>query len=135
MGYRYSEKRIRELCGSDKMNGTSDRQIKKALRALQFRCKSIYNKSENAFKQRIIYNLKKHNKLIILTDNEGHWISVVDYWNKQLKVIDPEARRVTKEMTPKELVNWCRNFNKRTKQTYYYGIIIYNPSVNGSDTN
>lgn len=130
MGQRYSEKKIRRMCGSNKINGTNERQIRRAVKTLDFKSKVLYNKNERAFKQRVVYNLKKGNKLIILTDNEGHWISVVDYKNKQLKVIDPQERRVKKEFTPKELANWCRNFNKKTRQTYYYGIIIFNPSHN-----
>jgi ABC-type bacteriocin/lantibiotic exporter with double-glycine peptidase domain len=132
MGYKYSERMIRRLCGSNKVNGTNEKQIRRAVRALDFRSKVFYNKSESAFKQRVVYNLRKGNKLIILTDNEGHWISLVDYKNKRLRVIDPaEHKKVRKEFTPKELSDWCRNFNKRTKHTYYYGIIIYHPSENG----
>jgi hypothetical protein len=67
---------------------------------------------------------EKGNKLIILTDHEDHWISAIDYQNKHLKVIDPRERRVKKELTPKELAKWCLNFNKKSKETYYYGIII-----------
>jgi ABC-type bacteriocin/lantibiotic exporter with double-glycine peptidase domain len=130
MGHKHSERKIRRLCGSNKINGTNERQIRRAVKALDFRSKVLYVKSEDAFKQRITYNLRKGNKLIILTDNEGHWISVVDYRNKQLKVIDPQEKRVKKEFTPKELARWCRNFSKKNKQTYYYGIVIYNPSPN-----
>ncbi|HMS64333.1 MAG TPA: hypothetical protein PKD83_03665, partial [Ignavibacteria bacterium] len=62
----------------------------------------------------------------ILTDHEDHWISVVDYSNRKLEVIDPEQKRVKIHLTPKELSKWCLNFNKRSKETYYYGIIVYN---------
>ena len=127
MGYIYSERYIRELSGCDSQNGTSEKKIKRALKALEFDVKEFYNKSESAFKQRVIYNLKKGNKIIILTDHEDHWISVVGYQNKHLTLIDPEQKRIKKTLTPKELAKWCLNFNKRTKETYYYGIIILKP--------
>ncbi|MGA2668839.1 MAG: cysteine peptidase family C39 domain-containing protein [Ignavibacteria bacterium] len=127
MGYKVSERKIRKLAGSDKNNGTSEKKLLKALRVLDFKYKEFYNKSESAFKQRVIYNLKKNNRLVILTDNEDHWISVVGYEYKHLSVIDPEVRRVKKQLTPKELSMWCRNFNKTKKDTYYYGIIIIHP--------
>ena len=65
--------------------------------------------------------------MIILTDHEDHWISVVDYSNRKLEVIDPQQKRNKIELTPKELAKWCLNFNKRSKETYYYGIIIFKP--------
>jgi ABC-type bacteriocin/lantibiotic exporter with double-glycine peptidase domain len=127
LGYVYSERKIREIAGSDLYNGTSEKKIKKTLRHLGFYYKEFNNKTEAAFKQRVIYNLKKGNKLIILTDHEDHWISIVDYENKYLTAIDPERKRVKTMLTPKALSKWCLNFNKRTKETYYYGIIVYKP--------
>ncbi|MCI0448301.1 MAG: cysteine peptidase family C39 domain-containing protein [Chlorobi bacterium] len=124
MGYAFSERRIRELAGSDREKGTSEKKIKKALKHLGFRYKEFYNKTESAFKQRVKYNLKKGNKLVILTDHEDHWVSAIDYENKYVTVIDPEQKRVKIHLTPKALSKWCLNFNKRTKNTYYYGIII-----------
>jgi ABC-type bacteriocin/lantibiotic exporter with double-glycine peptidase domain len=128
MGFNHSEKKIRRLAGSDKTNGTDEKKLIRALRCLGFEYKEFYNKTETAFKQRVTYNLKKGNRLIILTDHEDHWISIVEYENKYLRVVDPEARRVKKSLTPKELAKWCLNFNKQTKETYYYGIIILNPN-------
>jgi ABC-type bacteriocin/lantibiotic exporter with double-glycine peptidase domain len=127
MGYVFSERRIRSFAGSDRENGTSEHKIFRALKGLGFKFKEFRNKNENAFKQRVIYNMKKGHKLIILTDHEDHWISVVDYSNKKLEVIDPEQKRIKTLLTPKELGKWCLNFNKRTKDTYYYGIIVYKP--------
>lgn len=127
MGHRVSERRIRELSGTDKNNGTDEKKLLRAIKSLGFQYKEFYNKSESAFKQRVVYNLKKNNKLIILTDHEYHWISVVDYQNKYLSIIDSWARKIKKELTPKELSRWCLNFNKKTKETYYYGIIIIDP--------
>ena len=127
MNHNVSERKIRKLAGSDKNNGTSEKKLLKALRSLDFKYKEFYNKTESAFKQRVVYNLKKNNRLIILTDHEDHWISVIDYQHKHLRVIDPNETRVKKELTPKELSKWCLNFNKKTKETYYYGIIIINP--------
>lgn len=127
LGYIYSERRIRFFAGTDKINGTSERKIFRALRLLGFRHKEFFNKSEQAFRQRVLYNAKKGNKMIILTDHEDHWISIVDYCNKKLEVIDPQQKRNKIQMTPKELGKWCLNFDKRIKDTYYYGIIIYKP--------
>jgi ABC-type bacteriocin/lantibiotic exporter with double-glycine peptidase domain len=127
LGFVYSERKLRELAGSDRTNGTSEKKIFRALRALSFDFKAFHNKTEAAFKQRVIYNLKKGHKLILLTDHEDHWISVVEYQNRYLTVIDPEQKRVRKYLTPKELSKWCLNFNKRTMNTYYYGIIIFKP--------
>src|SRR5205085_5525785 len=118
MGYIYSERKIRELASCDRENGTSEKKIKRALRSLEFDCKEFYNKTEAAFKQRVIYNLKKGNKIILLTDHEDHWISAVEYHNKYITIIDPEQKRIKKVLTPKELAKWCLNFNKRTKETY-----------------
>jgi ABC-type bacteriocin/lantibiotic exporter with double-glycine peptidase domain len=128
MNYKVSERKIRKLAGSDKNNGTNEKKLIRALRALDFKYKEFHNRSESAFKQRVIYNLKKNNRLIILTDHEDHWISVIDYQYKHLHVIDPNEKRIRKELTPKELSKWCLNFNKKTKETYYYGIIIINPN-------
>lgn len=127
LGYIFSERKIREISGADKLNGTSEKKIFRALKQLGFQYKPFYNKTEAAFKQRVTYNLKKGNKLIILTDHEDHWISVVDYENKYITVIDPEQKRVRMLLTPKSLSKWCLNFNKRKKTTYYYGIIILKP--------
>jgi ABC-type bacteriocin/lantibiotic exporter with double-glycine peptidase domain len=127
LGYIYSERKLREISGSDRINGTSENKIFKTLKHLGFSYKAFYNKTDAAFKQRVIYNLKKGNKLIVLTDHEDHWISVVDYENKYLTVIDPEQKRIRVHLTPKALSQWCLNFNKRTKITYYYGIIIFKP--------
>jgi ABC-type bacteriocin/lantibiotic exporter with double-glycine peptidase domain len=124
LGFIYSERRLREIAGSDLYRGTSEKKIKKTLRSLGFKYKDFYCRTESAFKQRVIYNLKKGNKLIILTDHEDHWISVVDYENKYITAADPERKRVRTQLTPKELSKWCLNFNKRSKETYYYGIII-----------
>lgn len=125
LGFIYSEKKIRDLAGTDRINGTNEWKIFKALRILGFDHKEFKNKSERAFIQRIIYNLKKGNKLIILTDHEDHWISIVGYSSKRLQVIDSQEKRMKLQLTPKELCKWCLNFNKRTKETYYYGIVIF----------
>jgi ABC-type bacteriocin/lantibiotic exporter with double-glycine peptidase domain len=127
LGYIYSERYIREISGSDRLLGTSEKKITKALRFLGFNYKEFYNKSESAFKQRVVYNLRKGNKMIVLTDHEDHWISVVEYENKYLTIIDPEQKRIRRRLTPKEFAKWCLNFNKRTRNTYYYGIIILKP--------
>ncbi|HEY3251190.1 MAG TPA: cysteine peptidase family C39 domain-containing protein [Ignavibacteria bacterium] len=126
-GYIVSERRLREIAGSDKRHGTSEKKIKKTLRLLGFSYKDFTNRSEPAFKQRVIYNLKKGHKLIILTDHEDHWISVVNYENKYITAVDPERRRIKIHLTPKELSKWCLNFNKHTRETYYYGIVVYKP--------
>lgn len=126
-GYIYSERRIRNFSGTDRTSGTSEKKIFRALRLLGFEYKEFHSKGEQAFREKVIYNIKKGNKLIILTDHEDHWISVVGYSNKKLNVIDTEQKRIRMELTPKELSKWCLNFNKRTKDTYYYGIIIYMP--------
>src|ERR1051325_7282867 len=103
MGYNYSERRIRNLCGTDKLYGTDEKKLFKALKQLGFKYKIIYNRSESAFKQRILYNLKKNNKLILLTDNELHWISVIEYKNKKITIIDPQEARLKQELTLTEL--------------------------------
>ncbi|MBS1517519.1 MAG: hypothetical protein JSS91_05475 [Bacteroidetes bacterium] len=127
LGYFYSERLIRSYSGTDRITGTNEKKIFKALTALGFDYQEFSNKTEKAFRQKVIYNLKKGNKLIILTDHEDHWISVVDYSNRKLEVIDPEREKVRIELTPRELGKWCLNFNKQTRETYYYGIIICNP--------
>lgn len=128
LGFLYSERKIRELTHSDRLNGTSEKKICRALKQLGFGFKTFQNKTEAAFKQRVVYNLKKGNKLILLTDHEDHWISIVGYENRYLTVIDPEQKRVRKQLTPKSLGKWCLNYNKRTGETYYYGIVIFKPS-------
>jgi ABC-type bacteriocin/lantibiotic exporter with double-glycine peptidase domain len=133
MGYNFSERKIRRLAGTDKINGTNEKRLTRALKHLGFDSREIYNKSESAFKQRLLYNLKKGNKLIILTDHEDHWISVVDYENKYLRVIDPQEKRVKKMLTPKELSRWCLNFNKKTRETYFYGIVIIAPHEDNNE--
>lgn len=127
MGYYHSERKIRTLTHSDRVNGTNEKKLIRAIKGLGFDYKVLYNKSESAFKQRVVYNIRRSNKLVILTDHEDHWISVINYRNRYLEVIDPEQKRMKKYLTPKELSKWCLNFNKRTKETYYYGIIILNP--------
>lgn len=127
LGYIYSERKIREIAGTDRINGTNEKKIFRALKRLGFQHKGFSNRTKGAFLQRIIYNLKKGNKLIILTNHEDHWISVVDYSNKKLRIIDPDEKRNKIELTPKELSRWCLNFNKRTRDTYYYGIIVFKP--------
>jgi ABC-type bacteriocin/lantibiotic exporter with double-glycine peptidase domain len=127
LGFIYSERRLREIAGADMRHGTSEKKIRKTLRHLGFKFKEFQNKTEAAFKQRLTYHLKRGNKLIILTDHEDHWISAVDYENKYVTVIDPEQKRVKIHLTPKALSKWCLNFNKRNKETYYYGIIVYKP--------
>lgn len=126
LGHVYSEKKIRSLTKTDRENGTSEKRIFRALKTLGFRYKSFLNKTDSAFKQKLLYNIKKGNKIILLTDHEDHWISVVNYKNRKLEIIDPEQKRNKIELTPKELSLWCLNFNKRSKEVYYYGIIIYN---------
>ncbi len=126
-GYIYSEKKIRDYTNTSRESGTNERKIFRALKGLGFSYKEFFNKSEQAFRQRVIYNLKKGNKIIILTDHEDHWISVVGYSNRKLEVIDPERKRLRLELTPKELSKWCLNFNKHSRITYYYGIIIHKP--------
>ncbi len=126
-GYIHSERKIRNFAGTDKINGTSERKIFRALKVLGFEYKEFTNKSEQAFRQRILHNIRSGNKMIILTDHEDHWISIVDYHNKKLEVIDPQQRKNKIQLTPKELSKWCLNFNKRTRDTYYYGIIIFSP--------
>jgi ABC-type bacteriocin/lantibiotic exporter with double-glycine peptidase domain len=126
-GFIFSERRLRIIAGSDRTNGTSEKKIKKTLRQLGFSFKEFQNKTETAFKSRVLYNLKRGNKLIVLTDHEDHWISVVEYENKYITVVDPEQRRVKIYITPKALSKWCLNFNKRSKETYYYGIIVHKP--------
>ena len=96
MGYYHSERKIRTLAHSDRINGTSEKKLIRAIKGLGFDYKVLYNKSESAFKQRVVYNIRHSNKLVILTDHEDHWISVINYSNKYLEVIDPEQKRVRK---------------------------------------
>jgi hypothetical protein len=42
----------------------------------------------------------------------------------------PERRRIKIQLTPKELSKWCLNFNKYTKETYYYGILYIDLKIN-----
>ena len=128
-GYLYSERKIRNCAGTDRHHGTSERNIFRALRILGFEYKEFFNKSEMAFRQRILSNIKQGNKMIILTDHEDHWISIVDYCGKKLEVIDPQEKRNKMYLTPKEISKWCLNFDKRNKNTYYYGIIIFKPET------
>lgn len=127
LGFLFPERRIRELTHSDRINGTSEKRLCRALKQLGFNYKTFQNRTEAAFKQRVVYNLKKGNKLILLTDHEDHWISAVDYENKYITVIDTEQKRVRKYLTPKSLGKWCLNYNKRNCETYYFGIIIFKP--------
>lgn len=129
LGFLYPERKIRELAHTDRLNGTSEKKICRALKLLGFKYKTFLNRTEAAFKQRVVYHLKKGNKLILLTDHEDHWISVVGYENKYLTVIDPEQKRVRKQLTPKSLSKWCFNYNKSTGETYYYGIVIFKPQL------
>ena len=130
LGYCHSERKIRKIAGSDKVKGTSDKQLLRTLGRLGFNTKEFYNRTESGFKQRVLRNLKKNHRIIVLTDHELHWISVISYKNKYLEVIDPNDKGLKKILTPKSLSKWCLNYDKRTSETYYYGIIIYNPEVN-----
>lgn len=126
-GYNYSEKRIRNFAGTDREFGTNEKNIFRALKVLGFKHKEFFSKGEQIFRKRVLRNIKKGHKLIILTDHEDHWISIVNYSNKKLEIVDTNRKRVKLKLTPKELSTWCLNFNKRTKESYYYGIIIYKP--------
>nr|HMS65608.1 cysteine peptidase family C39 domain-containing protein [Ignavibacteria bacterium] len=65
LGYFYSERKIRLLTGTDRENGTNEKKIFKALKNLGFDFKEFSNISGNAFTQKVLYNVKKGNKLII----------------------------------------------------------------------
>lgn len=131
MGEIHSERKIRDLSGASKNNGVSDKQLITAISALGHNSKKFMNLNERAFKNRITRELKNGNKVILLTDHEEHWVSLIDYEFRKVSVIDSQkGRRLKHILSLKDLSVWALNFNKRTRVKYYFGLVIYPISKN-----
>jgi len=130
MGEIHSERKIRELTGATKINGTSYKQIKSALTIFGHNSKKFTSFNDLTFKKRITRELKKGNKIILLTDHEEHWISLIDYENRKVTVIDSQRNKRLKHfLSLKDLAVWALNFNKQNGEKYFFGIVIY-PTIN-----
>ena len=125
LGIVSSEETIREQAGTTKAKGTSPEGLKKAIKYYDCEYDEIKTENPSAFLVRLARGLKKGKVFIVLTDHEEHWISLIEYKARKFVTIDPEEKQyLEKHLTGKQLVDWCKNFNKKKYYTYFYAIKI-----------
>ena len=121
-GKRISENKIRETAGTTH-EGTTGDGIIATIKKVGYEYREIRNTHPIPFLVSIKQALKKGYVLILLTDHEQHWVSVIAYENRHFSIIDPEkGQKLQKSLTGKELTAWANNFSKNKKIQYFYAI-------------
>lgn len=124
-GENHSERKIRELAGTTK-DGTTARQIIKALGRLGYEAKSYIHKKEEPFKNRLIKVLKG-GTAIVLVDHMEHWITILEYKEHKLRIADSDCglRKTVYPYDIATLLIRARNVNKENpkKEKIFYNLI------------
>lgn len=120
-----SEAQIRDYAHTTK-NGTSQTGLINAIKKLGYKYRIIRNVNYTPFAEKLKRHLKAEHSIILLTDHEEHWVSIINYTDKKFYVIDPQrGEPLNKFFTTKELQPWCNNFDKKNKTCYYLAISLW----------
>lgn len=118
-----SEKRIRNLANTTK-EGTDERGILKAFKYLEYECSTLQTKNKDYFKRVLLKTLKNNGVCIVIIDAINHWIPVIEYSYRKIVFIDSDFRKIKQRLNVKYFLSMCRNYDKYSKQEYYYLIKI-----------
>ena len=118
-----SERRIRKLANTTK-DGTDEHGILKAFEYLGFDCSALNTRSKDYFKRVLLKTLKSGGVCIVLIDSINHWIPVIEYFRRKIVFIDSDFKTIKQRFNVRYFIPMCRNYDKYTKQEYYYLIKI-----------
>ncbi len=123
-GQDVSEKTIRKYCNT-KQDGTDEDDLSDGAELFGFDVRQIKTKSINIFKRKIIKGLKNGKVFIISTEAHNHWIAVVEYSKRKVKIVDSDYQKYTDKsivqyITMKELADTTFGYDKFDKEKYYY---------------
>lgn len=124
-GVELTEETIRKVCDTRK-DGTDETSIIEACEYYGFETKEIESKSTDVFRRKISKGLKAGKVYIASTDSHCHWISVLEYKNRKLKIIDSdfreEGKSILQYITFKEFVEMAFGYDKFDKTKTCYAI-------------
>lgn len=128
-GINITEKYLRKQLGTDR-NGTDEWSLQCVAEDYGFETKEVKSKSFQIFRKKIVKDLKNGCKIILLTDNFTHWISVIEYKQRKIKIVDSRYKdelnkSIVQWLTVKQLADRSHNFDLQTnKKEYYYIALI-----------
>lgn len=127
-GIELTERYVRKLLGTNK-SGTDEFSLLIIAEDYGFKTKEVNSKSIEVFKRKIVKDLKEGYKIILATDNYAHWIAVLNYDKRKIKIVDSRYaddlnKSIVQKQTVKQLADRCHNFNLETnkKDFYYIGL-------------
>ena len=127
-GIELTEKYIRRLLGTNK-EGTDGFSILMVAEDYNFETKEVKSKSIDVFKRKLIKDLKLGYKIILITDNNQHWISVLGYYNRKTKIVDSRyadelKKPIVQYVTAKQLADRSHNYDLETNVKEFYYIAL-----------
>lgn len=120
---RISEKTIRKLANTTK-KGTDGKGILNTFNLLGYECSELNTKSGKYFKRVLLKTLKEGGICIVLIDSINHWIAVIEYFRRKIVFIDSDFKKIKQRFNVRYFIPMCRNYDKFTKQEYYYLIKV-----------
>lgn len=127
-GIELTEKYIRRLLGTDR-SGTTEDDLLRVSEDFDFITKEVKSKSIAVFKRKLVKDLKEGNKLIMCVDNNSHWISVLEYKDRRIKLVDSRykddlGKKIVQWLTVKQLTDRSHNFDLETNVKEFYYIAL-----------
>lgn len=119
-----TEEKLREIMKTTKY-GTSERGFRKAAKFYGLKFRNHYTRSPLVFKRKILKALKAKSQCILITESGQHWVSVVEYSNRKIKVIDSGEKKMESFLTSNQLIKLAFIYEKLSKKSYYYFFEIY----------
>lgn len=129
-GIDVSELYLRKLSDTS-IDGADEKMLLQA--ANHFVETKVYQGSSiDVFKRRISKCLKRNSTILLCVNDELHWISVVRYKNRKVRIIDPVykeyRKKIVQELTMKQLSAMANIFSRKTNKTGYYFIELIKPT-------
>lgn len=124
-GKDITEKTVRMACETKK-DGTDEDELIAGCEHFGFETKEIVSVSPNVFKRRLLKGLKNGKVFIVSSADHNHWIPVLEYKNRKLKVVDSdyqkEKKSIVQYITTKQMVDMTFCYDKFTNKKQFYAL-------------
>lgn len=124
-----TEETVRKACKTSEEHGTTEAGLLEGAEHFGLESKEWETVSKDIFKRKVIKALKEGRTLIVNTDALWHWVTVLEYKNKRVKIIDSMYKTVNKSIeqwiTLRSLSDMCLCYDRGKDRKTYYGIELW----------
>lgn len=112
-----TERAIRKQCNVTDTSGTNEDQLIQGCEYYGFNVTEIETRSIDVFKRKISKGLKQGKVYIASTEHHNHWVCILDYKNRKVKIVDSDYRKyvdksIVQYITFKQLLETAHSYNK-----------------------